>query len=107
MIQDGEHVGACGLRPYDVQRDIFELGFHIRASKWGQGFATEAARRVIKYAFEELQLKGLFVGHNPKNTVSRHLLEKLGFHYTHDEYYEPTGLEHPSYILYSTAYGVF
>ena len=37
--------------------------------------------------------------HNPGNQASRHLLETLGFRYTHDELYEPTGLMHPSYLL--------
>nr|NIV34793.1 hypothetical protein [Anaerolineae bacterium] len=38
-------------------------------------------------------------GHNPKNTASQHLLGKLGFRYTHEELYEPTGLMHPCYGL--------
>jgi hypothetical protein len=32
------------------------------------------------------------------------LLEKLGFHYTHDEYYSATGLDHPSYLLTADEY---
>ncbi|MGH7594733.1 MAG: GNAT family N-acetyltransferase [bacterium] len=59
----------------------------------------KAARAVIKYSFDELKAKALFAGHNPKNEASRLLLEKLGFQYTHDEYYPPTGLKHPSYLL--------
>jgi RimJ/RimL family protein N-acetyltransferase len=98
------HVGCCGLRPYDLSRNIYELGFHIRSSLWGQGFATEAALRVMAYAFTELDVSALFAGHNPHNTVSRHLLQKLGFRFTHDEYYEPTGLYHPSYMLTAEAY---
>jgi [ribosomal protein S5]-alanine N-acetyltransferase len=31
--------------------------------------------------------------------LERQLLAKLGFHYTHDEFYPPTGLQHPSYLL--------
>ena len=59
----------------------------------------EAAKKVIEYAFSNLQVKGLFAGHNPKNEKSRNLLNKLGFKFTHKEYYAPTGLMHPSYIL--------
>jgi RimJ/RimL family protein N-acetyltransferase len=47
---------------------------------------------------------GLFAGHNPKNEASRQLLEKLGFRYTHDEYYAPTGLNHPSYMMTAEEY---
>jgi RimJ/RimL family protein N-acetyltransferase len=53
----------------------------------------------MRYAFHTLGVKALFAGHNPGNTASRRVLEKLGFRYTHDEYYPPTGLKHPSYIL--------
>ena len=96
-----EFVGVCGLRPYKEQ-GVLEIGFQIRTKFWGQGLATEAAEAVIDYAFGELQVSALFAGHNPKNAASRHMLEKMGFTYTHDEYYEPTGLKHPSYILKSS-----
>ncbi len=99
QLKNELHVGACGLRPYNDKNGILEIGFHICSNQWGNGFATEAARRIIRYAFEDLKVKGLFAGHNPKNGTSKHLLTKLGFRYTHNEYYEPTGLEHPSYLL--------
>ena len=99
-----EHVGCCGLRPYDLSRKIYEIGFHIRSVLWGQGFASEAARKVIAYAFTELTADMLFAGHNPHNSASRHLLQKLGFRYTHDEYYAPTGLHHLSYELMLNQY---
>ena len=102
-----EHIGCCGLRPYDVSGKIFEIGFHIRSKHWGCGFASEAARAVIEYAFTTLDASALFAGHNPKNEASRHLLDKLGFRYTHDEYYNPTGLNHPSYLLTVQEYNDF
>jgi ribosomal-protein-alanine N-acetyltransferase len=51
-----------------------------------------------------LEVTGLFAGHNPKNEASRHILAKLGFRYTHDELYEPTGLQHPCYLLTAEEY---
>ena len=95
---DQVKMGSCGLYDREGLEGI-DIGFAFLPGYEKQGYATEAARRVIEYAFNDLQLKGLFAGHNPKNTASRHLLEKLGFQYTHDEYYEPTGLQHPSYLL--------
>ena len=99
-----EHVGCCGLRPYRPPENIYEIGFHICSRYWGNGYATEAALRVIDYAFRNLTLDGLFAGHNPENTASRHLLQKLGFRYTHDEFYAPTGLQHPSYRMTADEY---
>ncbi|QOS77449.1 GNAT family N-acetyltransferase [Paenibacillus sp. JNUCC31] len=92
-------VGCCGLRPYSPEENIYELGFHLTRDYWGKGYAMEAARAVVDYAFGELKVEGLFAGHHPDNDVSRHMLSKLGFEYVRDECYEPTGLMHPSYLL--------
>jgi ribosomal-protein-alanine N-acetyltransferase len=104
LLENDEHVGCCGLRPYDESRGIMEIGFHIGSKHWGRGYATEATRAMMVYAFERLKVTGLFAGHNPKNEASRHILGKLGFRYTHDELYRPTGLEHPCYLLMAGEY---
>ena len=104
LIESGDHVGCAGLRPYDLSRKIFEIGFHIRSNCWRRGYASEAARAVMAYSFNTLKVYGLFAGHNPQNEASRNLLQKLGFRYTHDEFYEPTGLQHPSYLLTAVEY---
>ena len=99
LLETGEHIGCCGLKPYAAEKKILELGFHLRRNQWCRGYATEAAIAVIDYAFNTLKIDGLFAGHHPANTSSRRLLEKLGFKYTHDELYPPTGLQHSSYIF--------
>ena len=104
LLESGEHIGCAGLRPYNVSKKNVEIGFHIRSSHWRKGYASEAARAVMDHAFRSLNVTGLFAGHNPKNHGSRKLLVKLGFNYTHDEFYEPTGLEHPSYFIKSEEY---
>lgn len=53
----------------------------------------------MEYAFKVLKADALFAGHNPKNIASAALLKKLGFKYIYDEFYPPTGLYHPSYLL--------
>jgi len=104
LLENDDHVGCCGLKPYDPSNGIYELGFHIRYAYWRSGFASETARRAIEYAFDELSASGLFAGHHPKNVGSRKLLEKLGFRYTHHEFYKPTGLDHPGYMLTARQY---
>ena len=93
--KSGSFIGCCGLRPHDENE--YELGFHLLPEFWHQGYATEAAKAVMRYAFQELGAKKLFAGHNPKNIASKNTLTALGFVYTHDEFYPPTGLMHPSY----------
>lgn len=99
LLSSDEHVGCCGLRPYAPDRRVYEIGVHIRSAHWGHGYALEAAQGVMEYAFNALGATGLFAGHHPANDASRRLLGKLGFSYTRDEYYPPTGLDHPSYVL--------
>ncbi|HEU0029636.1 MAG TPA: GNAT family N-acetyltransferase [Kofleriaceae bacterium] len=96
-LHDGTVVGCCGLKPRDPAQRIFELGFYLRPMWWGQGLAVEAGRAVIAHAFDTLGAASLFAGHHPENHGSRRTLEKLGFAYTHDEHYPPTGLMHPGY----------
>jgi RimJ/RimL family protein N-acetyltransferase len=86
------------------KRQIYEIGFHIRSNQWRRGYAREAAHAVTDYAFSTLKAKALFAGHNPQNAASDYLLKQLGFRYTHDEYYPPTGLNHPSYLLKANEY---
>lgn len=94
----GSFIGCCGLRPYDANRAIYELGFHLKSDCWGKGYGTEAACAAMDYAYKTLKATALFGGHNPQNGASAILLQKLGFTYSHDEFYEPTGLSHPSYF---------
>jgi [ribosomal protein S5]-alanine N-acetyltransferase len=99
FLADHQHAGCAGLRPYRIEDGVYEIGVHIRRSFWRQGLAEEVMRAVIDYAFDTLGANALFAGHNPANEASRNLLAKLGFVYTHDELYAPTGLMHLSYLL--------
>jgi [ribosomal protein S5]-alanine N-acetyltransferase len=99
LLANDDHVGCGGLRPYRPSEQIYELGFHLRPAHWGQGLAEEAGRAIISFAFESLGAKGLFAGHHPANAASRRVLEKLGFRFTNEEFYPPTGAKHPSYLL--------
>jgi len=98
-LVDGDFAGCCGLRPYKSEERIYELGFHLRPAHWGKGFAAESAQGVIAHAFGSLKAQKLFAGHHPNNVASRHVLERLGFRFTHEELYAPTGKLHRCYLL--------
>jgi len=59
-----------------------ELGYWLGLSYWGQGFATEAARAVIDYAFADLKLESIQAGARVTNPASRRVLEKCGFQWS-------------------------
>ena len=74
LLSNNEHIGCCGLRPYDTEKRINEIGVHIIPNYWRKGFATEAINTVMEYAFKELKVTALFAGHNLLNDSSRNLL---------------------------------
>lgn len=98
-LATGEFIGCCGFRPCGEKREILEMGFHLCKEFWGKGYAQEAARTAIRYAFSTLGAAELQAGHHPENEASRKLIEKLGFQFVENCYYEPTGLYHPTYCL--------
>ena len=62
---------------YDQQRA--EIGYSLQRAHWGQGLATEVARRMLDYGFDVLKLRRVEADTDPRNTASLRLLEKLGF----------------------------
>jgi RimJ/RimL family protein N-acetyltransferase len=55
-----------------------ELGYWIGVPYWGKGYATEAARALVQYGFETLQLHRIFASHFANNSVSAKVLRKIG-----------------------------
>jgi RimJ/RimL family protein N-acetyltransferase len=60
---------------------VFEIGWRLAHSAWGQGLATEGAHAVVRYAFETLKLPSLVSFTVPANLRSRHVMEKIGMLY--------------------------
>lgn len=71
-------LGAIGLTP-EEGTDAAELGYWLSPGYWGQGIATEAARAVVSFGFESLNLPVLTSGYFDDNPASGQVLRKLGF----------------------------
>jgi len=73
----GELVGSMGLevRP---EHDRAELGYWIGRPYWGKGYATEAAKAVVRFGFCNLRLNRLEAHHFTRNPASGRVLEKIG-----------------------------
>ncbi|MHB1936552.1 MAG: GNAT family N-acetyltransferase [Acidobacteriaceae bacterium] len=96
---DGEFAGCAGLRPFHEEPGVFELGVHIVRRYWGERLGEEAARAVIRYAFEDIGVVALTAGHNPENLNSKALIERLGMVFTHCEPWGRLGIEHRFYRM--------
>jgi ribosomal-protein-alanine N-acetyltransferase len=77
IAHEGRVVGRIML---DVDRVnlVASLGYGIARECWGRGFASEAARAVVDYAFEGLALERVWARADPLNLASVRVLEKLG-----------------------------
>lgn len=74
---DGAKIGTCGL--YDRNGvDGLDIGFAFLPQYEGQGYAFEAADRILEYAREELNIKELSGITTQENLSSQKLLKKLG-----------------------------
>jgi RimJ/RimL family protein N-acetyltransferase len=72
---DGMFLGGAGLHE-DAKG--FEFGYWLGTPFWGQGFATEAAHRLVTFAFEGLGQETVHAGWFYDNPASGHVLAKLG-----------------------------
>lgn len=58
--------------------EYFEMSWHFRPSSWGFGYASEAAERVVRYAFEDLNLPMLLAIAHLENKRAVALMERIG-----------------------------
>ncbi len=72
-------MGSCYVAVRDAQSRQAEIGYMLGPAFWGQGYATEAARRLLAFAFDDLKMHRVFAsGVISENAASVALLEKLG-----------------------------
>ena len=92
--ESGERFGTVALLPMPVdekdtdfsrvvpgnmpENDI-EIGYFLKRSAWGNGYATEACKRLLRFVFEQTPLDEIVATFNPKNLASRNVLLKAGF----------------------------
>jgi ribosomal-protein-alanine N-acetyltransferase len=93
LIATGELLGFAGmdLATYDAHfAPAVEIGWRLRRSAWGNGYATEAARECLRFGFEELELAEIVAATAVANRRSRAVMERLGM--VHDA---AEDFEHP------------
>ncbi|MCP4567417.1 MAG: GNAT family N-acetyltransferase [FCB group bacterium] len=78
--EDNNLVGAIGLV---IKREFesAEMGYWVGKPYWGKGYCTEAARAVLKYGFEQLELNRIHAHYMVSNSASAKVMEKIGMQY--------------------------
>ncbi|MFF9495987.1 GNAT family N-acetyltransferase [Streptomyces flaveolus] len=78
-VADGAFIGWCTLNSWNPDFRSASLGYCYDEAAWGQGYATEAARALLGWAFDTLDLNRVQAEADTRNVASARVLEKLGF----------------------------
>ena len=112
LRQNGVFLGFIGLsipRFEAAFMPAVEIGWRLAAEYWGRGLATEGAREMLRYGFEELGLSGVVSFTTETNTRSLRVMEKLGMTHDPGDDFEHPGLPagHPlrHHLLYRARRG--
>nr|WP_296069193.1 GNAT family N-acetyltransferase [uncultured Actinoplanes sp.] len=83
-LSTGRFAGMAGLDPVDEGMPFHgvEAGWRLARWAWGKGYATEAARAVFAYGFEQLHLPEILAVAAAGNVRSQAVMSRLGM--THD-----------------------
>ena len=87
--KDQVFLGDCGITMQDIDGEVVpEIGFHILPQYGRQGYATEAAKGCVKYAFDVLGYSRVFSYTDCANLPSQGVAKKLGmrFYKTFEKY---------------------
>jgi len=77
--ETNKFIGRCGLLPWTIDgQNKVEVAYLINKANWGQGLGTEAARAILDYGFEKLNLSRLVCLIDKENLASIKVAEKIG-----------------------------
>lgn len=77
LKETGKLIGTIDLRVDEVNSKA-EMGYTLNKAYWGQGYTTEAGRKLVQLAFEKLNLNRVEAKHDSRNLASGRVMEKLG-----------------------------
>lgn len=77
--ETGVHVGDLALHSVSDEESVYEIGYTIAPAHQGQGFAREAASRLLEFLFTENRATSVIAMTDTRNAPSIRLLEALGF----------------------------
>lgn len=78
LKSSGQLIGNCGIRLDAPDARQADIGYELAPEHWGQRYATEAARAIVRFGFSELHLHRIWADCVADNVGSAHVLEKLG-----------------------------
>lgn len=83
LKETNEFIGWCGLK-YLSKTGETDLGYRFHRHAWGKGYATESAKYVLDYGFNQLQLREIMGKVHAENAGSINVLQKIGMQFIKD-----------------------
>ncbi|WP_047302380.1 GNAT family N-acetyltransferase [Pseudomonas fluorescens] len=83
-----ELLGWVSFIPFDAVGPELEMGWRLVRRAWGQGFASEAALRIVEHAFADPAVERIVVDAHVDNAASLAVARKIGFRFTHEADFE-------------------
>ena len=77
-LKDGTHIGELCFKGLSAD-GIAEIGYGISEEYQNNGYATEAVKAVLEWAFAHPEVAAVEAETDPCNTASKRVLEKCGF----------------------------
>lgn len=82
-LKDTGKVIGAGSITFDPERNAYELGYNLNRAFWGNGYATEASKAMIHWAYQELGAREFCANHATANVASGNVIRKCGFSFDH------------------------
>jgi ribosomal-protein-serine acetyltransferase len=79
--ETNEHVLYIGIHPLNWGLREFQIGYWVRGTSQGKGYAREAANALMRYTFSQLGANRLVMCHVEGNHASQKIIESLGLEY--------------------------
>lgn len=80
--EDGVVIGTGGIGPRK-ENDLWEVGYNLRSDCWNKGYATEAAKAMIRFAYEAFGIRDFGAKHALENPASGKVMEHCGMTFDH------------------------
>lgn len=82
LKESGQLVGSGGVY-YKEDEKAWNFGYNIAFDYWNKGYTTEAAKAMIKYAYENFGARDFISVHAVDNPASGRVMEKCGLKFSH------------------------
>lgn len=80
---DNVVIGSGSIGPREPGSPLWEFGYNLRSDCWNMGYATEAAKAMIRFAHETFSIRDFGANHAIENPASGRVMEHCGLHFDH------------------------